>query len=34
LRDDKRVAGNRPILLVIVLIVVLTGIFAAYFQRN
>ena len=34
LRYEKRVARNRLILLVIVLIVVLTGIFAAYFQRN
>ena len=34
LRYEKRVARNRLILLVLVLIVVLTGIFAAYFQRN
>lgn len=34
LRYEKRVARNRLILLVVVLIVVLTGIFAAYFNRN
>ena len=34
LRYEKRVARNRLILLVVVLIVVLTGIFAVYFQRN
>jgi hypothetical protein len=34
LRYEKRIARNRLILLVIVLIVVLTGIFAAYFRRG
>ena len=34
LRYEKRVARNRTILLVIVLIVVLTGIFAAYFKHR
>ena len=34
LRYEKRVARNRLLLLVVVLIVVLTGIFAAYFNRN
>ena len=34
LRYEKRIARNRLILLVIVLIVVLTGIFAAYYRRG
>ena len=34
LRYEKRVARNRLILMVVVLIVVLTGIFAVYFRRN
>ena len=34
LRYEKRVARNRLLLLVIVLVVVLTGIFAAYFRQR
>ena len=34
LRYEKRVARNRLMLLVIVLVVVLTGIFAAYFRQR